>query len=226
MDPACYGNVGVPYAIEYVSQYTLSVQTSYITSVECMLSSNYYIQSGFSEIDSSSNDMLTNLMSSFENGFGSIENMINGLQQTDSERESQDKINAVVSMTVNYYQNTDVTVEKTKKTIFEVTEIQQAKSILIARRCESSYINFMNDVTTIKTKYSSETTSTNTIDANQWDILVQQYSDARESIVNKTYVYAAIREAFMLGSGINLCDGSANTDQSLLVSKYYLLPFI
>lgn len=190
-----------------------------------MLSSNYYIESGFSEIDSSSNDMLTNLISLFENGFGSIENMINGLQQADCERESQDKINAVVSMTVNYYQKKDVTVEKTKKTLFEVTEIQEAKLILIRKRCESSYINFMKDVTTIKTKYLSETTSTNTIDANQWAILVQQYWDARKSTVNKTYVYAAIREAFMLGSKINLCDGSANTDQSLLVSKYYFSPF-
>jgi len=211
--------------VEYVSQYTLSVQTSYITSVECMLSSKNYIQSGFSEIDSSSNDILTNLMTLFKNGFGNIENMINGLQQTDVEKESQEKINAVISMTVNYYQKKEVTVEKSETKLSEVTEVQQAQSILTARRCESSYINFMNDVTTIKTKYTGETTNTNNINTNQWATLVKQYYDARESIVTKTNVYASIREAFLFGSGINLCDGSAKTDQSLLVSKYYFSPF-
>jgi len=155
--------------------------------------------------------------------------MINGLQQPDYEKESQEKINAVVSMTVNYYQKKEVTVEKTETKLSEVTEVQQAQSILTARRCESSYINFMNDATTIKTKYNSETsTSTGNIDTNQWATLVNQYYDARESIVTKTNVYASIREAFLFGSGINLCDGSANTDKtdkSLLVSKYYFSPF-
>jgi len=194
-----------------------------------MLSSNHYIQSGFSEIDSSSNDILTNLITSFKDGFGNIENMIKGLQQPDYEKESQEKINAVVSMTVNYYQKKDVTVEKLETKLCEVTEVQQAQSILTARRCESSYINFMNDVTTIKTKYTSQTTSsTGTIDTNQWGTLVKQYYEARESIVTKTNVYASIREAFLFGSGINLCDASANadkTDKSLLVSKYYFPPF-
>lgn len=220
--------MGVPNAGEYVSHYTLSVQTSYVTSVECMLSSNHYIKSGFSEIDSSSNDLLTNLITAFKDGFGNIDSMINGLQQTDAEKESQEKINAVVSMTVNYYQKKEVTVEKSETKLSEVTEVQQAQSILTARRCESSYINFMNDVTTIKTQYTSGTTSTDTIDANQWATQVKQYYDARESIVSKTNVYASIREAFLFGSGINLCDGSANTDKtdkSLLVSKYYFSSF-
>jgi len=215
----------IPNALEYIAHYTLSVQTSYVTSVECMKSSNYYIQSGFSEIDCSSNDMLSNLNTSFKNGVGSIGNMISGLQQTDIEKESQEKINAVVSMTANYYQKKGATVEKTEKKLSEVTEIKQAQSILTSKLCESSYINFMNDVATIKAKYTGKTTSTNTIDANQWANLVQQYNEARKSLVEKTYVYAAIRGAFMLGSGINLCDCSAKTDQPLLVSKYHFSPF-
>lgn len=220
--------MGVPNAVEYISHYITSVQTAYLTSVECMLSSNHYIKSGFSEIDSSSNDLLTNLITAFKDGFGNIDNMINGLQQTDAEKESQEKISAVVSMTVNYYQKKEVTVKKSETKLSEVTEVQQAKSILTARRCESSYINFMNDVTTIKKKYTSETTSTDTIDANQWATQVKRYYDARECIVSKTNVYASIREAFLFGSGINLCDASANTDKtdkSLLVSKYYFSSF-
>lgn len=189
-----------------------------------MLSSNHYIQSGFSEIDSSSNNLEENLVTKFKDGFSSMENMMLGFQQTDEEKESQDKINAVVSMTVNYYQKKDVTVEKCETKLSEVTEVHQAQSILTARWCESSYIDFMNDVTTIKTKYTSGTSGTSDADkmnTNQWATQVNQYYDARESIINKTNVYASIREAFLFGSGINLCEGSANTDQSLLVSKHY-----
>lgn len=217
--PDSFDNLGVPDAQEYVSQLQLSVQSSYITSVECMLSSNHYIQSGFSEIDSSSNNLEENLVTKFKDGFSSMENMMLGFQQTDEEKESQDKINAVVSMTVNYYQKKDVTVEKCETKLSEVTEVHQAQSILTARWCESSYIDFMNDVTTIKTKYTSGTSGTSDADkmnTNQWATQVNQYYDARESIINKTNVYASIREAFLFGSGINLCEGSANTDQSLL----------
>lgn len=187
-----------------------------------MLSSNHYIESKFSEIDSFSNDLESNLMTKYDEESGSIENMMSGLQQNDVDKESQNKLNAVAYMTFNYYQKKDITVKKTETKLSEVTEVQQAQSILTARRCESSYIDFMNHVTTIKSKHTSESSSKDNTNSNQWDTQVKEYYEARENVVNKTSVYASIREAFLFGSGINLCDGSgsANTDQSLLVSIF------
>lgn len=189
-----------------------------------MLSSNNYIQSGFTEIDSSSNDIATNLITTFKNDFGSLENMIFGLQ-SDVDKESQDKLNSVLYMTTTYYQTKQVTVQKTETTLGQVTEIQQAQSILTARRCESEYIKFMDDITTIKSNYSSGQTSADNINNDQWATLVKQYYDARQTVVSNTNVYTSIRDAFLFGSGINLCEGSQNTDQSLLVSKYCFLFF-
>jgi len=211
----------VPNAYEYVTYYTLSVQTSYITSVECVQSSNYCIQSGFTELDSaSSNSSVANLNTQSKNSVESFENMESNLQN-DVDKDAQDKLNAVLFMTANYYKK-NATVEKSETKLGDVTEVKQAQSILTTRRCESAYVNFMNDSNTIKTKYASKTSNTDNISRNEWATQVKQYYDAREMIVNKTTAYASIRDAFLFGSGISLCDGSSNFDQSLLVSKYYL----
>ncbi|XP_015366133.1 PREDICTED: uncharacterized protein LOC107163297 isoform X2 [Diuraphis noxia] len=216
ISPDCYNNLGVPNAFQYVSLYVLSVQSSYITSVECMRSSNYYIKSGFSEIDSVSNDLESNLIMQYNEQSGSIENMMLNLQQNDVEKESQDKLNAVLYMTANYYQKKDVTVKKSEAKLSEVTEVLQAQSTLTAKRCESSYTEFMNDATTIKSKYTSKTSSTDNTNSNQWDTQVKEYNEARENVVSNTNIYASVRDAFLFGRGINLCDGQANIDQSLL----------
>jgi len=185
-----------------------------------MLSSNNYIQSGFIEIDQDSNDIATNLITQFKNGIGNSKNMMLGLQ-TDLDKDVEEKLNSVLYMTASYYQKKEVTVKKTETTLGEVTDIKQAQTILTARRCESDYMAFMNDIATVKSQYSSGQSSSNNINKNQWASLVKQYYEARETIICKTNVYTSIREAFLLGSGINLCEGSSNFDQSKLVSKYY-----
>lgn len=184
-----------------------------------MLSSNYYIQSGFNEINQGSNDIATNLITTFKNGIGNSKNMIQDLQ-TDLDTDMKEKLNAVLYMTASYYQK-KVIVKKTEITLGEVTDIKQAHTILTARRCERDYKCFVNDIARVKSQYSSGQSNSNNIDKNQWATLVKQYYEARETIINKTDVYTSIREAFLLGSGINLCEGSSNFDQSKLVSKYY-----
>lgn len=185
-----------------------------------MLSSNHYIQSGFIQIDKGSSDIETNLITQFKNGIGSIKNNMLGLQ-TDFDKDAEEKLHSVLYMTTNHYLKKEITVKKTETTLGKVTDIQQGRTILTARRCESDYFNFMKDIATVKSKYNSGQSSTNNINKNQWASLVKQYYKARETIICKTSVYISIREAFLLGSGINLCEESSNFDQSKLVSKYY-----
>ncbi|XP_050059017.1 uncharacterized protein LOC114121223 isoform X35 [Aphis gossypii] len=212
--PTNFEHLCAPNVIEFAMYYQLSVQTSFITSCECMLSSNYYIQSGFNEINQGSNDIATNLITTFKNGIGNSKNMIQDLQ-TDLDTDMKEKLNAVLYMTASYYQK-KVIVKKTEITLGEVTDIKQAHTILTARRCERDYKCFVNDIARVKSQYSSGQSNSNNIDKNQWATLVKQYYEARETIINKTDVYTSIREAFLLGSGINLCEGSSNFDQSKL----------
>lgn len=184
-----------------------------------MLSSNVYIKSGFSEIDSSTNDIISNLVMLFEDGMKGLDSMFSGLQN-DLDKDMKDKLDAVLYMTVKYYKSQSSTVEESDLELSSVTDIKSAQSILTAQRCESSYTNFMTEIETLKSTYTSQSSSTDysSVSDSEWATIVQKYSEARVEIDRKTNVYSSIRDAFLYGSGIDLCQGTANTDQQLLVS--------
>lgn len=182
-----------------------------------MLSSNLYIKSGFTEIDSKTNGFFSNLVTMFENGMKDFEDMFTGIQ-SDIETETKNKLNSVLFMTTKYYMKQDVTVEESDLSLGSTTDVTSAKSKLTAQRCQSSYTSFMSEMDTLKSKYTSESSSKSSVSDSEWTSIVNNYYKARTEIDRKTYVYSSIRDAFMYGSGIDLCQGSAKKDQKLLVS--------
>lgn len=184
-----------------------------------MLSSNYYIKSGITEIDNrSSNDLLANSIAQFKDGIQGIDNMINSLKSSQDE-EINAKYNAVVYMTVNYYMNKDVIVKDTGVKLGDATDVKNAESILAAKKCESSYIEFIEETKTLKQKYSSQSSQIDfkNINENDWSTKVKQCHQAKEEMVNKTYVYASVRDAFLFANGISMCSSTVNADEKLLV---------
>lgn len=224
LSPHHFNCLGVPCPVEYISTYTLSVQTAYVTSCECMISSNNYIKTGIYEIDSPSNDAVTNLEIKVDDGLKSLEDMLDGLQ-TNQDQEMKAKFDSVVYMTVNYYKKKDAVVKDSGVKLGEVEDIKCAQSTLVAQRCESSYSCFISESDNLKSKYISQTSSIdiNNINRKSWATITKRYYEAREEIVENSNVYASIRDTFMYGSGINLCTGSANTDEKLLVSKQFFI---
>lgn len=182
-----------------------------------MLSSNYYIKSGFSEIDSKTNDIVSNIIMTFEDGLKGLGDLFTGMQN-DLETEMKSKLDSVLFMTSKYYMKQETTVEESDLSLSSATDVTSAKSILTAQRCESSYTSFMSEIDTLKSKYTSETSSTSSVSDSEWSSIVKNYYEARTEIDRKTNVYASIRDAFMYGSGIDLCQGAATKDQKLLVS--------
>jgi hypothetical protein len=182
-----------------------------------MLSSGYYIESGFNEIDSPSNDIITDIIQIAESGLQETSSSFDD----DEEKEMQDKLNAMLYMTINYYK-TDVTVTKTDTKLSDVNDINTAQTILIAQRCQSSYIDFMKKVEELKTKFDNVPEYTNTVDITeqQWKIIVNQYNQVRKKLAKEMDVYASIKYAFLYGMGIDLCTGSASPDEKLLVRKF------
>lgn len=214
-----FDSLTVPCPNEYILYYSVSVQTAYVESVECMLTSNHYIKSGINEIDNNgSNDMLPNLMSKFKNGMEGLSNMISSIQ-SDHDQAIDEKFNAVVYMTNYYYKKKDITVNDPGTLLGDVKDVNAAESRLIARRCESSYTTFTSDIKTLKAKYTSQ--ASNYVSKSEWQSVVNSYYSARVDMVNKTNIYSAIRDAHLHGLGINKCKGSANTDQKLTVSEVF-----
>lgn len=204
--------------------YTLTVQTAYVTSVESMLSSNYYIKSGITEIDNrSSNDLLAKLTAEFKDGVQGVDNIIKCLKSSQDE-EIITKYNAVVYMTVNYYIKKDITVKDTGIKLGDATDVKNAESILVAKKCESSYTEFIEETKTLKQKYSSQSSQIDlkNINANDWSTKVKQCHEAKEEMVNKMYVYASVRDAFLFANGMSMCSNPANTDEKLLVGQLFI----
>lgn len=206
--------MGVPSGYEFATQYKTSVKTAYLTSVECMLSKNMYIESGFASIDTRSLNS-QNVMTEVKSGIQSFNDLVSDLQINDYEKDAKATTDAVEYMTLNYYMKKDVLVKKLEVTLSTVTDIKQAEILLTASRCKSAYTKFENDATAIQKKYNDGSNN------NLWDDQVKQYYEAREEIVNLQTVYTSIKDAFLLGNGISKCEGSAKPDQSLLVSQYY-----
>lgn len=189
-----------------------------------MLSSNYYIESGINEIDSASNDILTNVISQIESGFQSIKDMLSSMEN-DLDQEVKKKYDSVVFMTINYYKKQETNVQKVETTFGDMTDIKCAQSLLIARRCQSSYTEFMTEIEMTKEKYiqSMSSINLNQISQNQWATVINNYDEARKEVLNKTNLYSSIRDAFLYGNGISICQGSANTDAKLLVCILFLI---
>lgn len=189
-----------------------------------MLSSGYYIQSGFNEIDSQSNDIVTDVVQKTESGIENIASWFNGLSD-DEAKVIQDKLNAMLYMTVNYYQKKDVVVTKTETTLGDVGDISTAQTILIAQICQSSYIDFMKKVEELKSKFNGGPGYTDSVYLNQqeWNNIVKQYDDARKALAKEMDVYASIKYATLYGMGIDLCTGSASPDEKLMVCKFIII---
>lgn len=216
--------MSVPDLNECILIHTLSVQTAYITSVECLLSSNYYIQSGFNDIDNGSNNVANNSTLKISSGVEGIEDMLSNLQ-CDLDQEIKSKLDAVLFMTVNFYKKQDLVVPKTNIQLGDLTDIIDAQSVLVAQRCQSSYFDYMTEIETIKERYVTEISIMDYKHFNleDYQIIVNEYNKANEEVLNKTSVYAGIRDAFMLGSGIDVCQSSSNFDEKLLVGNYFFL---
>lgn len=188
-----------------------------------MLSSGYYIQSGFNEIDNPTNDVVTDIVQKTEIGLQGIVSWFNGLN--DEAKVVQDKLSAMLYMTVSYYQKTDVAVTKTETQLGDVSDINTAQTVLIAQKCQSSYIDFMGKVEELKSKYDTGSDYTDSVYTNQqeWQNIVKQYDEARNELVKDMDVYTSIKYAFLYGMGIDLCSGSASPDQKLLVCKLIIM---
>lgn len=220
-----FNTLTIPCPVEYISYYTVSVQTAYVESVECMLSSNNYIKSGIIEIDSASNDLLTNLITSIENGISDLVNgFVNGLQNN-QDTEIKEKFNAVVYMTYYYYKNQNATPPNPNILLGDINDMTIAESRLVARRCESSYSTFISQMESLKTDYAYTNqivgAASSYVSKNDWQTIVKNYYNARVEVIHKTYVYSAIKSAHLYGMGINKCKGLTNSDQKLLVSELF-----
>lgn len=188
-----------------------------------MLSSGYYIESGFNEIDSTSNDFLTDIVQKATSGIQELSSWYYGLNN-DEAMEMQDKLNAMLYMTINYYKK-KVTVTQTYTTFGDVGDIKMAQQILIAQRCQSSYIDFMKKVEKLKAKYNSVPGYKNAVQMTQqeWKNIVKQYHDAQKELIKEMDVYASIKYAFLYGEGINLCTGSASFNKILMVRTLFAI---
>lgn len=224
LSPDQFNNLGVPDFNECVSIHTLSVQTAFITSVECLLSSNYYIQSGFNDIDNGSNNVANNSTLRIRSGVEGIEDMLLNLQ-CDLDQEIKSKLDAVVFMTVNFYKKQDLVVPKTNIQLGDLTDIINAQSVLVVQRCQSSYFDYLTEMETIRERYVAEISIMDYKHFGQedWLIVVKEYNEANEEVFNKSSVYASIRDAFMLGSGINICQSSSSFNEKLLVGHYFFI---
>ncbi|VVC24951.1 Hypothetical protein CINCED_3A008148 [Cinara cedri] len=223
-----YNSLALPCAIEYISAYTVSVQTAYITAFECLTSANYfvnYVQSAFSNCDTSSSvvsNSHSELMASLSgtsdnNALQGIDDMIKGLKN-DEFKEWNERIDAVAFMTWNYYRKPDVSPTDPGIKLGDAADATTAKTLLITRRFEARMDQFMAEAKALKAFYVSNKVEIdeNNVNQEQYSHLVSQYFRAREDIVKKSAVFTAIRYAFMYGIGISLCDGSAQLDEKLL----------
>lgn len=185
-----------------------------------MLSSNYYIESGIYYIDCTSNCNLTNLLLEIEISIKSFIDMLLGLQN-DQAQEIQSKLDSVVFMTVNYYKKQNLTVQNIS--LINLTDTTSVESVLVARQCESSYQEYMDEVEMMKQKYALEPSIMDFkhFSKEQWTTIVEKYNEANKEILHKTNVYVGIRNAFMFGNGIR--DESVNFDETLLVSKFLVI---
>jgi len=219
-----FNSLSVPCPTEYISVSTIAVQSAYITSVESVISKHIYFESGFNELDSLTNSFVTNLVLKFVNGFRELKDALLGLDENEDELIKM-KINSVLFMTDNYYKNKIVHLKKSEVRLGEVLDIEEARSILIPQRCRSSYDELMAQIKIIKNKYKSLMSGLdyNNIKKENWDYTVVKYNEVRQEIDKNMNAFASIRDAFIFGKDLSMCEGSTNTNEKLLVSTFIFL---
>lgn len=224
LSPDDYNGLEIPCAVEYISLYTLSIQSAYLATAESMLSAKHYMKTTFISIDSSTNTVLSNILEEAGAILQSIQFLLNGLQE-DKDREIQEQLNSIEFMTSNYYMKRNIEVTNTEQVqIGDAEDMNDAKAIIFGRQCTSLYTQYMNDVDTVKMNYKNKMSNINysNINNEDWKNIVNSYYESREEIIEKSSnVYASIKNAFMYSydNQINLCTESINIDKKQLVSN-------
>lgn len=182
-----------------------------------MLTSKIYIKSGFSELDSLSESPPNN-----KEDTNGLDEMLQSFKMGQDE-EIKEKLNATVYMTAKYYYNKQESVSSTNELLGKAKDVNCAQSQFYARRCESSYNEFIHRKTTLKTKYSTSEGSVNPKNSDVWESTSKRYYEAKQDTVNNNNcVFSAVRDAFMYANRINLCEEAPKIDDNLLVSKFFV----
>lgn len=221
--------MALPCADEYISAYINSVQTAYITSVECLVSSNYYVNNIYSSIGESNGIPLVNISHSellssdlSDTVQKGIDNILKSLNN-DETIEWNERLYAVAYMTSNYYSKNNVKPTDTRVQFGDAADATTAKTLLITREIEASMDEFISKTKLIKEFYINNKIKVdkNNVGQEEFSKLVMQYYRGREEVLSTTFAktFSAIRGAFIYGSGINACNGSPKTDDKLLVCK-------
>lgn len=185
-----------------------------------MLTSGTYIKSGFTEIDDSSNSTTDAIK--YDDTMKGFDEMINSFK-IDNECETKCKLHAVVYMTANYYYKRNESVKNPNKPLSEAKDVNCAQSCFYARKCESSYNEFIQSTITLKTNTIQ---SVQNIDCNSregWATYSKLYYETKQEMAKNTGVFLANRDAFLFSNGIDLCKDTPKIDEKLLVSKLFII---
>lgn len=207
------------------------MQTGYMVAFESLKTANYYVNSNCvqrvvgendkSSLGKTSTTELTSSNSS-DKVLQVIDDMISGLKYDDT-TEWSERLSAVTFMTFNYYIQQDSNQTDSGVKFGDAPDATTAKVLLITRRLEAFMNDFMCEVNGIQEFYNKNKININEdyIDQVEFSQLVSQYSKGRIELLSKTFkkIFAAIRDAFMLGNGICICNGTAKIDEQLLVSN-------
>lgn len=162
-------------------------------------------------------------MESIENESQTVENDNEELNmfyesKTNNEKETKYKSESLIYMTKYFYKTSTTTNTQTQtKKIGEAIDSDSAKSMIHAKKCEASYKNFMSEIEILKTKYESKS-------SDDWSTNANNYNDVRKELVQKSSLYyQASKRAFMYANNFDLCEKSVNINNSLLVSKLYVI---
>jgi len=185
-----------------------------------MLTSGIYIKSGFTEIDDSSSSS-TNA-SKYDDTMKGFDEMINSFK-SDSECETKSKLHAVIYMTTNYYYKRNESVKNPNKPLGEAKDVNCAQSCFYARKCESSYNEYIESTTTLKTNTAQSIQGVDCNSQEGWATYSKLYYETKQELANNTDVFLSNRDAFLFSNGINLCKDTPKIDEKLLVSKLFII---
>lgn len=214
-----------------MAAYKSSVQTAYMAAFESLRSANYYINfncglrvegenDNSSPLNISNSELMS--LSSSDKILRVIDDMIKGLKN-DETTEWNKRISAVTFMTFNYYINKNCNPIESGVKFGDAPDATTAKTLLITRRLEEFMNEYMNSVNRIQKLYIKYKVDVNEgyVDKAEFSKLALQYAKGRAEILSKTYkkIFRAIKDAFLLGNEICICNGPAKIDEQLLVSN-------
>lgn len=175
------------------------------------------MKTGIAELDDtlSKKEPVSTEPQKYSDDFQGVEDILSKLKQTQQE-EIKGIESSMIFMTGKYYKK-ESDVQDMKIPLGDLSDANNAQSVLYALRCASSYNDFMNQSNTLKEKYGSSNNG-------DWDAAVKKYDEVRADLVTKSSNwYGPLRDTFIFGSGLNLCKGSSDTKMDLLVSKLYFI---